>query len=213
MTRRRSPCAKNAAPPDQWGWPSCGHAAAIGVVIVMAMFAAGDVWVRNWDVTSMLSRYYASRNFDASKPFGGDMMKALGQLKAPALLLPSMTDRTIPGYLTRELYLGPRGKIVCAEIPRVGRRGMRMCARRYGAFWRGYRTRPALSPFPNVRTECVGNRSYRKPGMFESPAARTQPGRVGDDSEPRRGSGYSRPSRWHPIPTYSPSVMACLPRA
>src|ERR1019366_8216253 len=193
--------------------PAAAMPAAIGVVVVMAMFAAGDVWVKNWDVTSMLLRYYASQNFDASKPFGGDMMKALGQIKAPALLLPSMTDRTTPGYLTRELYRGPRGKIVYAEIPRVGRRSMRMCARRYGAFWRGYRTRPALSSFRNVRTECVGNRSYRKPGVFESPAAPTQPGRVGDDSEPRRGCGYSRPSRWHPIPTYSPFVMVWPPRA
>ncbi len=40
--------------------------------------AAGDVWVKNWDANSMLWRYYASRNFDASKPFGGDMMNALG---------------------------------------------------------------------------------------------------------------------------------------
>ena len=65
----------------------------------------------------MLWRYYASRNFDASKPFGGDMMKALGQIKAPVLLLPSMTDRTIPGYLTRELYRGLRGKVVYSEFP------------------------------------------------------------------------------------------------
>jgi homoserine O-acetyltransferase len=81
--------------------------------------AAGDVWVKNWDANSMLWRYYASRNFDASKPFGGDMMKALGQIKAPVLLLPSMTDRTIPGYLTRELYRGLRGKATYAEIPSI----------------------------------------------------------------------------------------------
>jgi homoserine O-acetyltransferase/O-succinyltransferase len=81
--------------------------------------AAGDVWVKNWDANSMLWRYYASRNFDASKPFGGDMIKALGQIKAPVLLLPSMTDRTIPGYLTRELYRGLRGKVTYAEIPSI----------------------------------------------------------------------------------------------
>jgi homoserine O-acetyltransferase len=81
--------------------------------------AAGDVWVKNWDANSMLSRYFASRDFDASKPFGGDMMKALGQIKAPVLLLPSMTDRTIPGYLTRELYRGLRGKVTYAEIPSI----------------------------------------------------------------------------------------------
>ena len=81
--------------------------------------AAGDAWAKNWDANSMLWRYFASRNFDASKPFGGDMMKALGQIKAPALLLPSMTDRTIPGYLTRELYRGLRGQVTYAEIPSI----------------------------------------------------------------------------------------------
>jgi homoserine O-acetyltransferase len=81
--------------------------------------AAGEAWVKVWDANSMLSRYMASRNFDASAPFGGDMMKALGQIKAPALMLPSMTDRTIPGYLTRELYRGLRGRVVYAEIPSI----------------------------------------------------------------------------------------------
>ena len=81
--------------------------------------AGGDRWVKDWDANSMLSRYFASRNFDASKPFGGDMMKALGQITAPVLLLPSMTDRTIPGYLTRELYRGLRGKVTYAEIPSI----------------------------------------------------------------------------------------------
>jgi homoserine O-acetyltransferase len=81
--------------------------------------AAGDAWVEHWDANSMLWRYFASRNFDASKPFGGDMMKALGQIKASALLLASMTDRTIPGYLTRELYRGLRGQVTYAEIPSI----------------------------------------------------------------------------------------------
>jgi homoserine O-acetyltransferase len=81
--------------------------------------AAGDTWVKSWDANSMLWRYFASRNFDASKPFGGDMMKALGLIKAPVLLLPSMTDRTIPGYLTRELYRGLRGQVTYAEIPSI----------------------------------------------------------------------------------------------
>ena len=67
----------------------------------------------------MLRRYSASRNFDALKPFGSDMMKALGRIKAPVLLLPSMTDRTIPGYLTRELYRGLRGNVTYAEIPSI----------------------------------------------------------------------------------------------
>lgn len=66
----------------------------------------------------MISRYRASRNHDASKPSGGDMMKALSHVKAKALLLPSMTDRTVPAYLTRELYKGiPRATY--AEIPTI----------------------------------------------------------------------------------------------
>ncbi|MSO99542.1 MAG: alpha/beta fold hydrolase [Acetobacteraceae bacterium] len=81
--------------------------------------AAGERWVKEWDANSMLWRYFASRGHDASKPFGGDMMKALGMIKAPALLLPSMTDRTIPGYLTRELHRGLRGQVVYAEIPSI----------------------------------------------------------------------------------------------
>ena len=81
--------------------------------------AAGERWVKDWDANSMLSRYMASRNFDASVPFGGDMMKALGQIKARALLLPSMTDRTIPGYLTRELYRGIKSPAIYAEIPSI----------------------------------------------------------------------------------------------
>lgn len=75
--------------------------------------------MKNWDANSMLSRYQASRDFDASKPFGDDMMKALAQIRAPVLLLPSMSDRTIPGYLTRELYRGLRSRTVYAEIPSI----------------------------------------------------------------------------------------------
>jgi homoserine O-acetyltransferase len=81
--------------------------------------ATGEVWVKNWDANSMLWRYLASRNFDAAKPFGGDMMQALARIKAPVLLLPSMSDRTIPGYLTRELYRGLRCKVTYAEIPSI----------------------------------------------------------------------------------------------
>jgi homoserine O-acetyltransferase len=82
--------------------------------------AAGDAWANNWDANSLIWRYFvASRNFDASKSFGGDMMKALSQIKAPTLLLPSMTDRVIPGYLTRELYRGLRSRTIYAEIPSI----------------------------------------------------------------------------------------------
>jgi len=46
------------------------------------------------------------------------MMKALGQVKAKALIVASMTDRTIPGYLTRELYRGLKDATY-AEIPSI----------------------------------------------------------------------------------------------
>jgi len=83
-----------------------------------AKTATGDRWAKEWDTNSLLSRYHASRNHDASKPFGGDMRKALGQVKAKALLLASMTDRTIPGYLTRELYHGLKDATY-VEIPSI----------------------------------------------------------------------------------------------
>src|SRR5918993_1092719 len=59
-----------------------------------------------WDANGLLLRYDASRNFDASKPFGGDLMKALGQVKAKVLIMPGMMDRTLPTYMARELYRG-----------------------------------------------------------------------------------------------------------
>ena len=86
--------------------------------LAQAQKAAQDAWSSAWDANSMISRYNASRNHDASKPFAGDMMKALGQVKAKALLLPSMTDRTVPAYLTRELYKGiPNATYM--EIPTI----------------------------------------------------------------------------------------------
>jgi len=83
-----------------------------------AKLAAGERWAKEWDANSILWRYYASRGHDASKPFGGDMMKALGQVTAKALIVASMTDRTIPGYLTRELYRGLKDATY-AEIPSI----------------------------------------------------------------------------------------------
>ena len=47
------------------------------------------------------------------------MMKALARIKAPVLLRPSMSDRTTPGYLTRELYRGLRSETIYAEIPSI----------------------------------------------------------------------------------------------
>ncbi len=86
--------------------------------LAQAQTAAQDAWSSAWDANSMISRYRASKNHDASKPFDGDMMRALAQVKAKALLLPSMTDRTVPAYLTRELYKGIPNAVY-AEIPTI----------------------------------------------------------------------------------------------
>jgi homoserine O-acetyltransferase len=71
-----------------------------------AIRSFGEGWAKAWDANGLMLRYDASRNFDASKPFGGDLMKALAQVKAKALIMPGMTDRTLPTYMARELYRG-----------------------------------------------------------------------------------------------------------
>jgi homoserine O-acetyltransferase len=71
-----------------------------------AMTSLGTVWARIWDANSLLWRYAASRDHDASRPFGGDMAAALARIEARCLLLVADTDRTIPHYLSRELYDG-----------------------------------------------------------------------------------------------------------
>ena len=48
----------------------------------------------DWDAVSWMWRYLASREHDASKPFGGDMEKALGRVKAKALVMPKSCSIT-----------------------------------------------------------------------------------------------------------------------
>ncbi len=57
---------------------------------------------------ALIIRYLASRNHDAWAQCGGDMKAALAKIQAKVLLLTSQTDRTIPAYLSRELYAGVR---------------------------------------------------------------------------------------------------------
>jgi homoserine O-acetyltransferase len=64
-----------------------------------AKWSFGEGWARLWDANTLLWRYRASRNHDASAPFGGDMKAALVKVTAPALVLASTSDRTVPGYL------------------------------------------------------------------------------------------------------------------
>ncbi|HWQ29039.1 MAG TPA: alpha/beta fold hydrolase [Dehalococcoidia bacterium] len=81
-----------------------------------ALRSFGVGWAKAWDANSLLWRYNASRNFDASAPFGGDLTKALSMVKARTLLMPSMTDRTLPPYMAREMYRGIRNATY-VEIP------------------------------------------------------------------------------------------------
>lgn len=82
------------------------------------LWAFGTGWSRNWDANAILLRYNASRNHDASTPYGGDMRAALSRVKGKVLMLVSMTDRTIPGYLSRELYAG-LADAAWVEIPTI----------------------------------------------------------------------------------------------
>ena len=69
-----------------------------------------------WDANSILWRYHASRHHDVSKPYGHDMAAALARVTARALIIAGQDDRTIPAYLTREMYEG-LADAVWAEVP------------------------------------------------------------------------------------------------
>lgn len=71
-----------------------------------------------WDAVSWMWRYLASREHDASKPFGGDMTKALATVKARALIMPSATDRVLPLFGAHELRAGI-ADAVYEEIPSI----------------------------------------------------------------------------------------------
>ncbi len=83
-----------------------------------ALMGFGTGWAKVWDANALRIRYEASRNHDASAPFGGDMKAALGQVQAKTLLLASQTDRTIPAYLSRELLVGVKDAQYI-EIPTI----------------------------------------------------------------------------------------------
>lgn len=83
-----------------------------------AIMAFGTGWAKTWDANAILIRYIASRNHDASAPFGGNMKEALSKVQAKSLLLTSQTDRTIPAYLSRELFAGLKNAQYM-EIPTI----------------------------------------------------------------------------------------------
>ena len=78
--------------------------------------AFGIGWAKVWDARSLIYRYQATANHNVAQPFGGDMADALGQIKARTLIMPGMTDRTLPTYMAREIYRGVKNSVY-VEIP------------------------------------------------------------------------------------------------
>lgn len=76
----------------------------------------GTGWAKVWDARSLIYRYQASSNHDVSQPYNGNMAEALGKIKAKALIIPGMTDRTLPTYMAREIYRGVKNAHY-VEIP------------------------------------------------------------------------------------------------
>lgn len=81
-----------------------------------ALRAFGTNWAKVWDARSLIYRYQATRNHDVGQPFGANTLQALGKIKAKTLIMPGMTDRTIPSYMAREIYRGVKDSVY-VEIP------------------------------------------------------------------------------------------------
>jgi len=69
-----------------------------------------------WDANSLVWRYAASREHDVAAPFGGDLKKALAQVTAATLVLPSASDRLLDLAGARRLRDGITNAAY-AEIP------------------------------------------------------------------------------------------------
>jgi homoserine acetyltransferase len=76
------------------------------------------LWMRRTDLLANSIARRQRRSDDASAPYGGDMKVALAKIQAKVLLLTSQTDRTIPAYLSRELYAGIKNAQYL-EIPTI----------------------------------------------------------------------------------------------
>ncbi|MSQ59089.1 MAG: alpha/beta fold hydrolase [Betaproteobacteria bacterium] len=81
-----------------------------------AQRAFGAGWAKVWDARGLIYRYQATAKHDVSQPFGGDMADSLGRIKAKTLIMPGMTDRTLPSYMGREIYRGVKNSVY-VEIP------------------------------------------------------------------------------------------------
>ncbi len=78
--------------------------------------AFGTGWAKVWDARSLIYRYQATRNHDVGQPLGGNTMQALSKIKAKTLIMPGMTDRTLPPYMAQEIRRGVKNSIY-VEIP------------------------------------------------------------------------------------------------
>lgn len=58
----------------------------------------------NWDAASWMWRYLASRDFDPSTPFGGDLGKTLARIRTASLIMPNIFDRILPVEGARFLH-------------------------------------------------------------------------------------------------------------
>jgi homoserine O-acetyltransferase/O-succinyltransferase len=77
-----------------------------------------------WDANSLVLRYAACREHDVAAPFGGDMATALGQIRAPVLVLSSASDRLLGLYGTRRIRALVK-HATYVEIPSdMGHRGL-----------------------------------------------------------------------------------------
>jgi homoserine O-acetyltransferase len=70
----------------------------------------------DWDANSLVLRYAASRAHDISAPYAGDMNTALARVAAPALIVPSASDRLLGLGGARRLRDGLKRRVY-AEIP------------------------------------------------------------------------------------------------
>ena len=76
-----------------------------------ALRAFGGGWAKVWDARSLIYRYQATRDHDVGQPFGGHALQALGKIKARTLIMPGMTDRTLPSYMGQEIYRGVKNSV------------------------------------------------------------------------------------------------------
>ena len=76
----------------------------------------------NWDAISWMWRYLASRDFDPSVPFGGDLATTLARIRTPSLIMPNALDRILPVEGARYLHESIVGSTYSALPSSAGHR-------------------------------------------------------------------------------------------